>query len=143
MNKKLVITILMFLVAPHILTAAPHPTKAENPRESYITNPPHVDYFKDSKEVKIFETFKIYADVHRPYPAPNKFQWLDEDNWELISYPNSAIKLLHKQSIAPDGCGNDLLQHWELKALKAGTYELIFKRYEQYAIVKVYVYPQY
>lgn len=101
-------------------------------KQQLNTRPPHFY----SKEIKVNETFTIYSEVESPGSGLNNF-WQPDDHWKLISYPQEAFTLVEESSMAPDGCGGNLLQHWILYARKSGTFELTFKRYSQIETIPV------
>ncbi len=84
--------------------------------------------------VKINQFFKIYAEF--PKPHLGDWIWTEEDEWKLISYPHDALVLLESEIMTRDYAWG-VLQRWDLKARKAGTFNLIFKRHSESVAVSI------
>lgn len=96
----------------------------------------------ENRNFFVDQKFNIYSQVQLPWEQENfnfdTFQWTDQDHWQLVYCPNS-IELVSESSIAPDGMGGNLLQHWTLLPHKKGDYILIFKRLGQKRIIHIVV----
>lgn len=90
---------------------------------------------------EINQKFTIRSQVEIPVNHPQDFQWKDEDDWQLTSYPTHAIKLIKTTATAPDYVGGNLLQSWTLKGRVAGTYTLTFQRYNEQKTLNVTILP--